>query len=95
MGLEQEEEDEAEARVVDVYPVPTLTVTTQTPQLEQPSKKAVSEPRVRSEVGSTSGVVVIWVEWYIVYHPTYRIPSLCFSAGWEGECRRGSREKRL
>jgi hypothetical protein len=70
-GLEQEEEDEAEASPVDFVLPATREI--------QDGIKRHTKSR------SDRQTAIIWLEWFVVYHPTYRIPSLCFNASREGQ----------
>jgi hypothetical protein len=70
-GLEQEEEDEAEASPVDFV----LPASRETQDGIECHTKSRSDRQTK----------IIWLEWFVVYHPTYRIPSLCFNASREGE----------
>lgn len=84
LGLEEQEEDEAEARLLrissDVLASTSPWPDEQTSTLHQDAYEPFKDENIQRP-----RMTVIWVDWHIVYHPTYRIPSLCFTAAWEGE----------
>lgn len=77
--MEQEEEEEDEAAVS-----PSFRPSTSIPPPNTQEEQKHSESGIERVTGDQL-LLVIRIDWYIVYHPTYRIPSLCFTAGYEGE----------
>ena len=77
--MEQEEEEEDEAAVSPCFQPLTSIPPPDTHQEQKHLESGIER------VTGDQVLLVIRIDWYIVYHPTYRIPSLCFTAGYEGE----------